>query len=239
MAEPVKLQSSNRIWIAAIAAIVVVAVAVLTAISVTGGDEKSSAGTNLAGVDDATALFKDIPQSGLEIGKADAPVTIVEYVDLQCPFCRDAATSTVPTVVSQFVKTGQAKLKLQPLGFIGVDINDDSKRGALAVIAAGEQGRAGEFAEILFRNQGDEGTGWLTDALIKDVAGATNLDTGKLDDARSSDEVKATFDQIAKSAQTDNAQSTPTFIVKGAKGKVTIQNHRNIAEFTQAIAKVK
>ncbi len=238
MAEPVKLQSSNRVWIGVIAAIVVVAVAVLTAINVTGGDSKGSS-SNLAGIDDATTLFDGIPQSGLEIGKTDAPVAIVEYMDLQCPFCRNAATSTVPEILTRFVRTDQAKLQLQPLGFVRSDVNDDSKRGALALIAAGEQGRAGQFAEVVFRNQGNEGSGWLTDALIEDVAGAIDLDVGKLNDARKGDSVNAAFDQIGKTAVTNKVDSTPTFIVKGPKGQVAIVNHRNVAEFAQAIEKVK
>ena len=234
MAEPVKLQSSNRIWIAAIAAIVVVAVAVLTAISVTGGDDAKPT-SNLAGIEDATALFAGIPQSGLVIGNPSAPVTIVEYLDVQCPHCKDAATSTIPKLVSQFIKTGQAKLQLQPLAFIG----DDSSRGALALIAAGQQNRAAEFAEILFRNQGAENDGWLTDGVIDGIATALKLDGGKLNDARTDDASKDELEKISKVAEEDEVQSTPTFIVKGPKGEKQIENRQNIVEFTQAIAQVK
>jgi protein-disulfide isomerase len=222
------------VWIGVIAAVVVVAVAVLMAINITGGDSKA-AESNLAGVDDATALFADTKQSGLEIGKADAPVTIVEYLDIQCPHCKDAATSTVPTLISQFVNTGQAKILLQPIAFIG----DDSTKGALAVIAAGKQNRAGEFAEILFRNQAAEESGWVTDGILNGIASAINLDGGKFSDARSSDAAKSELSTIAKTAGVDQVQSTPTFIVKGPKGQVVIQNRQNVAEFAQAIAKVK
>lgn len=235
MAEPVKLQSSNRVWIGVIAAVVVVAVAVLTAINITGSDSKKTSAGNLAGIDDATALFAGVPQSGLEIGKADAPVTIVEYLDVQCPHCKDAATSTVPTLISQFVKTGQAKLKLQPIAFIG----DDSTKGALAVLAAGQQNRAGEFAEILFRNQGGENAGWVTDGVLDGIASALKLDGGKFDDARSSDAVKSDLKKIAAAATADQVQSTPTFVIKGPKGQYQVQNRQNMAEFAQAIEKVK
>lgn len=234
MAEPVKLQSSNRVWIGVIAAVVVVAVAVLMAINITGGDTKVAA-SNLAGIEDATALFAGTKQAGLEIGKADAPVTIVEYLDIQCPHCKDAATSTVPTLISQFAKTGQAKILLQPIAFIG----DDSTKGALAVIAAGKQNRAGEFAEILFRNQGAENSGWVSDGVLSAIAAAIKLDDGKFNDARSSDAVKTELEKIKTAAGVDQVQSTPTFVVKGPKGQVTIQNRQNVAEFAQAIAQVK
>jgi protein-disulfide isomerase len=208
-------------------------VIVLIAVSTTGGDSKSSG--EVVGIEDATALFAGIPQKGLEIGKADAPVTIVEYLDVQCPHCANAATSIVPELVDQFVKPGQAKLKLQPIAFIG----DDSTKGALVVIAAGDQNRAGEYAEVLFRNQGAENSGWLTDSMIDDIAAGLGMDTAKLNDDRKGDAAQTEFEAIAAAATTDAVQSTPTFLIKGSKGQYEIKNRENLSEFTQAIAAVK
>lgn len=225
--------SGNRKWMVIAGVVVAIVVAVLIAVSASGGDD--SGGDNLAGVDDAVALFAGIPQKGLEIGTASAPVTIVEYLDVQCPFCANAATGIVPKIVTQYVKTGQAKLKLQPIAFIG----DDSEKGALVVIAAAEQNRAAEFVDILFANQGAENSGWLTDGMVSGITTALKLDAGKLDDARGSDATRDALDAIAKAARTDSVQSTPTFVVKGPKGQYEIQNRENIAEFAQAIAAVQ
>lgn len=217
------------------AAVAVIVVAVLVAVSVTGGDKKTST-TNLAGVDEATALFAGIPQNGLVIGNPSAKVTIEEYLDLQCPHCAAAASGTVPSLVTQFVKTGKAKLELRPTDLIG---GPDSRVGARALVAAGQQGHAAEFTDILFANQGTEGDGWLGDAIITQVAQALKLDTGKFDDARNASASNGVVDTVNATMKTNSYNSTPTFVIKGPKGQYEIQNRENIAEFGQAINAVQ
>lgn len=231
--EPQKLPTSNRTWMTIAGVIALIVVAVLIAISATGGSSVDP--NDLAGVDDANALFEGVPQSGLVIGRANAPVTIAEYLDMQCPFCADAAKGTVPQLVNKFVKTGQAKLELRPLAFIG----DDSVRGAKAVIAAGEQNKAGQFTDILFHNQGGENSGWLSDSMIDAAAEAALIDTGTLSDDRSSGATEKRLNEISAAGQADAVQSTPTFVVIGPNGTRTIQNRQNITEFEQAIAAVR
>lgn len=228
-------RSGNRNWMYIGGAVAAIALAVLVTVSVTSGDSKNTAPEQLVGVEEVTSLFTGIPQSGLTIGKESAPVTITEFLDMQCPFCARAAINTVPTLVTRYVKTGQAKLVLQPLGFIG----PDSERGALAVIAAGEQQAAGQMSELLFRNQGAENGGWLSDDMVSKAGTALKLDVGKLDDARGGDTAKKAFDASVAAGKTGNVQSTPTFKVKGAKGEYTIRDSSNLGEFDQAIAAVK
>ncbi len=228
-------RSGNRTWMYIAGAVVAVALAALVAVSVTSGDSKKTTPEQLVGVEEVTTLFDGIPQSGLTIGKDTAPVTITEFLDMQCPFCAQASINTVPSLVTRYVKSGQVKLVMQPLGFIG----PDSERGALAVIAAGDQKAAAQMAELLFRNQGAENGGWLSDDMVKKAAAALTLDTGKLDDARGGSAAKKAFDASVAAGKTGNVQSTPTFKVKGSKGEYTIRDASNLGEFDQAIAAVK
>jgi protein-disulfide isomerase len=111
-------------------------------------------------------LFKGIPQSGTLLGKPSAPVTMVEYIDLQCPVCRAFETETMPAIIDRYVRTGKVKVEARPIAFIG----QDSVSGRLAAIAASKQNRFFDFAQVLYANQGTENSGWLDDTMITAAA---------------------------------------------------------------------
>lgn len=220
----------------AIVATVVAALAVvgiLVAISAGGSDGEARG--ELVGAQEATALVAGIPQAGERLGKADAPVEIVEYADLQCPFCASASTRTIPALVERYVRDGSARLTFRPLAFIGAD----SERGALAAAAAGEQGKLWQFVEVLYRNQGGENTGWLSDDLVTEAATALGIDTAALDEARTGSAAAGVLSAANAAAQSDGIDSTPTFVVVGPKGRVTINNASDLSEFAAAVAAVR
>jgi protein-disulfide isomerase len=99
----------------------------------------------------AAFLFRDrAPQHANVLGSPTAPVTLVEYADLQCPYCRDFELQTTPPLVRRYVRTGELKIVFRPLAFIGAD----SVRGRNAVIAAGLQGKLFDTVQLLYANQG-------------------------------------------------------------------------------------
>jgi len=228
--------TSKRTWQLSAGALVAIIVGVLVAISVSSGNDVRGDGTNLAGVDGATALFSGIAQNGLVIGRPTAKVTIVEYLDLQCPRCAEAASSVVPMVMTYFVRNGRAKLELRPTDLIA---GPDSRLGGRALYAAGEQGHAGEFAEVMFANQGDERSGWLNDAIIQRVSEVLNLDTAALNATRASAAADHVVDTVNETMVSNGYNGTPTFIVKGPNGQHEVQNVTNMAEFAQAINAVR
>src|SRR5689334_17467372 len=79
-------------------------VGIVLGIVLSGGGSKSvkdfptvgSLATGLPAASDVESQFKGIPQSGLTLGKPSAPVTLVEYIDLQCPFCQQFETQVMP-----------------------------------------------------------------------------------------------------------------------------------------------
>ena len=159
-----------------VAAIAVIAVVVV--ISQSGTDEPVSAEE---GTTQANTLFAGIPQTGNVLGDPDAPVTIEEYVDLQCPFCQRFSQEGLPDIVKEYVKTGQAKIVLQTLTFIGAD----SERGARVAWSAADQNKMFEFVENFYANQGEENSGYATEAFLKKVAGGVEgLDVQKAIDGR-------------------------------------------------------
>ena len=151
--------------------VVLAAIGIGLAVLLGGGSKKPAASsypavgtlTNaLPGASDVNTLFKGIPQSGFTLGSAKAPVTMVEYIDLQCPFCQQFETQVMPDIVPNYVRTGKVKVELRVLDFIG----PDSSRGREALIAAASQNKAFNFAELLYDNQATENTGWLNDAMV-------------------------------------------------------------------------
>jgi protein-disulfide isomerase len=154
--------------------VALVVIAVVLAVVLVGGKSSSvgplptsgSVASGLAGATEVNAMFKGVPQHGLTLGSPSAPVTLVEYIDLQCPFCQQFETQVIPDVVKRYVRTGKLKVETRVLDFIG----PDSTRGRNAMVAAGEQDKAFNLAQILYENQGTENTGWLSDSLIAKAA---------------------------------------------------------------------
>src|SRR5207249_10943529 len=103
---------------------------------------------------------------GNVLGSPRAPVTMIEYIDLQCPGCQAFETQVFPGLVPSYIRTGKLKIEARPIAFIG----PDSQRGRLAALAAARQNRFFNYAQLLYFNQGVENTGWLDDGMVKAVA---------------------------------------------------------------------
>jgi protein-disulfide isomerase len=237
-------QASPRVLAAAAAVLVVAVVGIVLGIVFTGGSSSTklsalptngSVSEGLPGAADVSAMFKGIPQHGLVLGSAKAKVTLTEYIDLQCPYCQQFETSVMPDVVARYVKTGKVKIEARPLAFIG----PDSVRGRKALIAAGAQGKAFDFAELLYINQGTENTGWLSDTTIADAARSIpGLNPRALLSARDSTAVATRAAAIDAEGKANGVDQTPTLYVGsgGALGKqVVLASPTDGASLTKAL----
>jgi len=199
--------------------IVIIVVAVLLGFVLTGG--KSSPSTSslplhgslvnaLPNAADVHAEFKGIRQSGLFLGSAAAPVTLVEYIDLQCPFCQQLETQVMPGIVAKYVRSGKLKIEARVLGFIG----PDSIRGRNAMFAAGLQNHAFDFAQLLYDNQQTENTGWLNDAMVDKAASSIpGVNPRQLVAASTTDAVAAIGRRIDGQGKGDRIVSTPSLLI--------------------------
>ena len=140
---------------ALLAAVVVVVVAIVISQGGSDDEEQPSASGGRAQPSQSAEvekLFGGIPQQGVTLGEPDAPATLIEFADLQCPFCAQYTTGALPSVIEDYVRTGRLKLQLRLLRFIG----PDSERGAEVAAAATLQDKGWEFSDLFFRNQGQE-----------------------------------------------------------------------------------
>lgn len=160
-----------------------------------------------AGTAEVSRLLSGIPQDGTFVGRRDAPVTLVEYADLQCPYCAQWARETLPTLIRDYVRPGKLRIEFRGLAFIGPD-SDSALRTALAAAA---HDRLWNVVELLYLNQGAENSGWATDELLTGILRASGLDSGAVLGARGSQAVEGLLLRANTQAQTDGVRGTPSF----------------------------
>jgi protein-disulfide isomerase len=185
-------------------------VLVVVAVVVSGGKDSSTptkrAGEIVAGQTEVREMLAGIPQSGITLGDPKAKVTMLEFADLQCPYCREYSLQTLPRVVQDYVRDGKVKIEFHNLAFIGAD----SVRAADAAAAAGKQDKLWNFVDLFYFNQGQENSGYVTDDFLSRlarVAGAKQTTGG-------GQQAVAAANTLAQRYGVD---STPTLVVGGKK----------------------
>jgi protein-disulfide isomerase len=152
-----------------------------------------------------------IPQQGSLLGDPDATVTLIELADMQCPFCAEYSEQMIPTLVNDYVRPGKVKADFRVVSILG----EDSAKAARYVLAAGKQNLMWQFQLELFRNQGVENSGWVTDDLLRESAAAVpGLDVDRLFADAESDEVAAQAAANMQAFQDAGAQGTPTLLIQ-------------------------
>ena len=169
---------------------------------------------------DVAGLLKGIPQDGFVLGNPDAPVTLVEYIDLQCSNCLTFETTQLEPLITKYVRNGKLKIRMQPWSILdATTVEHDSNRGQKATIAAAAQNRAFNFAQVLYDNQGVEHTGWMNDAVLSNVAASVDgLKPHQLATDANSSATRSVINSITNWAATHPSQMTGTptlYLVKG------------------------
>jgi len=179
----------------------------------------SASPSALLGARAVAKLFKGIHQRGLVLGRPKAPVMLIEYIDLQCPLCQEFETRDLAPLVKKYVRPGKLKITMQPWSILDYGGGDDSLRGQKATIAAARQNKAFNFAEVLFDNQGVEGTGWMNDAMISKIAASVDrLRPYKLAKDANGRATRRVIKSITHWAKTHPTQMTGTptlYLVRG------------------------
>lgn len=237
-------QASPRVLLGAGAVILAIAVAVVAAFALSGGSSSSSytgpavgsLAYGLPGAADVNTLFKGIPQRGTTLGSASAPVTLVEFVDAQCPYCQQFETQVMPDIIQKYVRSGKLRIQMEPWAFLG----PDSVRGQAAELAAAQQNKLFNFSELLYDNQGVEDTGWLSDNMVAEIAqGIPALRVNTLLNARSSAAVKAAQQQVDGLATAEKITSTPTLFVGKTGTQGTRVNLRSATDEQTLVAAIQ
>jgi protein-disulfide isomerase len=200
--------------LAVLGGLVVVAAAIViaaVAISQSGSDDDDGGGGSGAGGAAETAPrdpFEGIPQDGNRLGEAGAETTVVEFADMQCPFCAEFATGALAEVVDRYVRPGRIALELDVLAFLG----PDSRPAAEWAAAASLQDRMWQFTETFFQNQGTENSGYVTEEFLADIARQAGLDLDRLRADLDDPRVARMLRQSASRAERFGISGTPSFV---------------------------
>jgi protein-disulfide isomerase len=206
------------------AAIIVVIVIATGGGSSDDGKPALRAGETVAGSRDAVARFAGIDQRGITLGDPRAPVTMVEFADLQCPFCRDYTATTFPTLVDQYVRTGKVKMEFRNLAFIGTD----STRAAQMAEAVGQQNQLWPFIDTFYANQETENSGFVTDEFLRRIAGAIpGVDVQRAYDDRGVASVQRQLDEASSEATRFGITGTPSFLIGRTGGDLEVLEVRS------------
>jgi protein-disulfide isomerase len=172
-------------------------------------------------------IMLQAPRAEVEIGNspqrgpAEAPVTIVEFSDFQCPFCR-RAQPTLGEIQEKYPGKVRFVYKDLPLR----EIHPQAQTAAEAAHCAGDQGKYWEYQKALFSTE------QLSEGIYPKIASSLQLDPlafqGCLDSGKHEATVNAGFDQAVEVG----ANSTPTFFVNGIKlsGAQPLENFAQIID---------
>lgn len=224
----------QRLWLLG-GALVIAAVVVIAIALASGGDDgpELREGEIIAGQIEANERFAGLPQRGIAVGDPRAPVTLVEFADLQCPYCAQYTNEVMPTV-AEFVREGKLRMEFRNVAFLGTD----SLRGAQMAAAAGLQNKLWQFIEIFYANQGEENSGYVTDEFLRRVAaGVRGLNVERAMNDRGLPEVQRQLDEAQAEWQASGATGTPSFLLGPTGGTLELLeiNSYDPAEFSEAI----
>ena len=177
--------------------LVLLAASLASCASVTGDELSSSTPSTEPGAPPTRAFN--------ELGPTDAPVTIIEFSDYQCPYCAHFALETFPEIRRAYVDTGKVRYAARdlPLPFHAFAIP-----AAVAARCAGEQGKFWQYRDELFRNQSQIGR-----APYAELASQLGLDLAKFEACRTGGQQEAAVRADAAMARSHGISSTPSFVV--------------------------
>jgi protein-disulfide isomerase len=197
-----------------LAAVLVVVVATV-AISSAGGRATATTGGRLNGAAVSASLFAGIPQHGTILGNANAPVRLVEFADLQCPYCDEYSVQALPALVRDYVRTGKVSMQFENLSFIG----PGSVSAGRAAAAAAQQNRLWNFIDLMYLNQGEENSGYVTPSYLRHLLDAVpGLNVPAALGASAAPSAAAALTRANTVATQDGVNATPSFLIGVAGG---------------------
>jgi len=172
---------------------------------------------------EVTALLTGIPQQGTTLGSQDAPVTLQMFADLECPTVQRFVESYLPSILSDWVRTGTVKLEYRSLKTDTVDEGIFFSQEE-AARAAGRQNRMWNFVLTFVRQQGQHFTEYANDAFLVHIASQVpELSMGRWNRDRRDISL---FKPIALSVHSAHAQGlryTPSFVMAGYADTASLQ----------------
>src|SRR3989344_844853 len=149
------------------------------------------------------------------LGDENAPVTIVEFSDFQCPFCKSLFDETLPQIKKEFIDSGKVKFYYRhfPLS----SIHPNAQKAAEASECANDQGKFWEYHDQLFNNQADWESLSADEASAKfeEYAGSVGLSANEFSDCLSSGKFADAVNEDLNDGTAAGVDGTPGTFING------------------------
>ncbi|MBI2024709.1 MAG: thioredoxin domain-containing protein [Candidatus Harrisonbacteria bacterium] len=195
---------------------------------------------NQASLEENTNTFsaEDLIDDDVILGDPNAPVTIVEFGDYQCPFCARFFAQTEPQIREEYIKTGKAKMVYRDFAFLG----PESLAAANASQCAAEQGKFWAYHDRLFETEladGREHNGNLNATLFKSLAAELGLDQTKFNSCLASEKYKDEIQKDYDDGIAAGVRGTPHTFINGKpiSGALSYSSFKQLIEESLAAAR--
>ena len=163
----------------------------------------------------ALSLSNLIKQGQPHQGSTSAPVTLIDFTDLQCPLCDRFVKATEPQINSTYVQASKIAFVVEHLPNRGFD----SLPAALAAQCTNDQGKFWQYYVLLYKNQGPIDSGWASKGNLKKFASQIpGLDTQKFNSCFDSQKYKTLVESDLALAHSLGFTQSPSFIIVKSDG---------------------
>ena len=163
------------------------------------------------------------------IGDPKAPVTLVEFSDYQCPYCKDFWEKTEGQIVDAYVATGKVRFTARSAGnWVSGNMGQggvESQNSAMAAYCAADQGKFWEMYDALFTNVLGEEAGSFTARRLQAIAENIGLDMQAFNACYSSNKYMNEVNQDFADARAAGINGTPFFVITYTAGGQTQDRH--------------
>jgi protein-disulfide isomerase len=166
-----------------------------------------------------------VSQTEPAIGKSDAPWTLIEYTDYQCPFCRQFHTASYEEIKKNYIDTGKMRFISRDFP---LDMHENAARAALAARCAGDQGAFWELRAAMITNADK-----LQAQDIDSYAAHLNLDVKKIDACVKSGPYQAQLEKQLADGHKAGITGTPSFVL-GKTGTDAVEGIRIVGSMSYA-----
>lgn len=163
----------------------------------------------------AAGLQTGDPLATRSKGRPDAPVTVYEMADFQCPACRQFAVQVLPTLEREFIETGKVRWVFINLPL--TSIHPNAMAAAEVAMCAARQGgnHFWRLHDLLFQEQDDWAKVTQPRAVLVSLARRAGADRAKLVACLDGGTVRAEVELDAQRAARSGARGTPSFYIEG------------------------
>ena len=143
------------------------------------------------------------------LGDINAPLTLVEFGDYQCTFCKKFFDETEKSILMNYVETGKVKVLFKDF----IVVNEDSVNAASAAHCANDQKMFWQYHSTLYNNWDGEGTGWASSEQLHQFASTLGLDMNEFSECMSQSKWKDMVLSSHADGRTLGVDATPTFFI--------------------------